>query len=191
MDKPNQENELNFQPLNQSNFNDFESLFKEKVACQGCWCMHCRLPAEEFEKNKGNGNRLAIKALVDSGKIPGVLVYNNKEAIGWCSFGDRSNFPSLSKPKDIEIVPDKNAWIISCLFIRQKWRRRGVKRALFEYLIDYSTQKGAQVLEGYTCNSNFSRYPDAFAFKGIIKAYKAVGFSEVENDKRPIMRYRL
>ncbi len=192
MNQPNQENHLSFQSLNISNFNDFEYLFKEKGACKGCWCMQCRLQAEEFEIGRGEGNRLAMKSLVSSGQIPGILVYNDNEPIGWCSFGNREDFPRLPKSHEVKINDDQT-WIVSCLFIRKGWRRKGIKRALLKHLIAYCQTKGAKVLESRQCNSSFSKYPDNFAWTGIEKAYEAVGFIKIEDltDKRPIMRYHL
>jgi len=192
MEKANQDNNLSFQPLNSSNFSDFEFLFTEKGACEGCWCMQCRLQADEFEAGRGEGNRLAMKALVESGQIPGIIVYNDNEPVGWCSLGNREDFPRLPKSHETQII-DEQTWIISCLFIRRDWRRRGVKRALLGHLITYCKTQGAKVLESHQCNSNFSKYPDNFAWAGIQKAYEAMGFQKVdtESDKRPIMRYQL
>lgn len=192
MDKANQDNNLSFQPLNTSNFGDFEYLFGEKGACEGCWCMQCRLQADEFEAGRGEGNHLAMKALVKSGRIPGIIAYNDNEPVGWCSLGNREDFPRLPKSHEVQII-DEQTWIVSCLFIRRDWRRRGVKRALLKHLIAYCQTKGAKVLESHQCNSKFSKYPDAFAWSGIEKAYEAVGFDKVADlsDKRPIMRYLL
>ena len=192
MEKANQDNNLSFQPLNSSNFSDFEFLFTEKGACEGCWCMQCRLQADEFKAGRGEGNRLAMKALVESGQIPGIIVYNDNEPVGWCSLGNREDFPRLPKSHETQII-DEQTWIISCLFIRRDWRRRGVKRALLGHLITYCKTQGAKVLESHQCNSNFSKYPDNFAWAGIQKAYEAMGFQKVdtESDKRPIMRYQL
>ncbi len=192
MEALNQNNHLSFQALNSANFKDFEYLFREKGACEGCWCMQCRLPTDEFEASKGEGNRLAMKALVESGRIPGIIVYNDNEPVGWCSLGNREDFPRLPKSHEVKII-DEQTWIISCLFIRKDWRRRGIKRTLLKHLITYCQTKGAKVLESHQCNSSFSKYPDNFAWTGIEKAYEAVGFVKVDEplDKRPIMRYHL
>jgi hypothetical protein len=36
----------------------------------------------EFEKQKGKGNKQAMKNLIELGKIPGILAYNKNQAIG-------------------------------------------------------------------------------------------------------------
>lgn len=192
MEKANQDNNLSFQPLSISNFGDFEYLFGEKGACEGCWCMQCRLQADEFKAGRGEANRLAMKKLVESGCTLGIIAYNDNEPIGWCSLGDQKDFSQLPKYHESQIIDDKT-WIIFCLYIRRGWRRKGVKRALLKYLIAYCKTKGAKVLESHQCNSTFSKYPDNFAWTGIEKAYKAVGFVKIDDsiNKRPIMRYEL
>ncbi len=67
--------ELEFHPLTTERWDDFEELFGENGACGGCWCMWFRQTRSEFEKNKGEGNRRAMKAIVESGRVPGILAY--------------------------------------------------------------------------------------------------------------------
>jgi len=191
MTESDHEYQLSFQPLSPSNFGDFEQLFGEKGACGGCWCMYWRLQRKAFEAGKGEGNRLSMRALVDSGKVPGIIAYHNNEAIGWCSVGNREDFPRLAKSRTLKPIDDKKAWIISCLFIRRDWRRKGVQQALLSYLVDYCSGHGAKILEGYPCDSTYGKYPDAFAWTGIAKAYIDAGFLEVAraSEKRPVMRY--
>ena len=67
------------------------SLFGERGACGGCWCMLWRLTRKQYELQKGVGNKLAMKAIVDSGEVPGILAYHNTEAIGWCAIALRKH----------------------------------------------------------------------------------------------------
>ena len=48
-------------------WNDFETLFGEKGAYGGCWCMWWRISRKEFEQQQGDGNRRAMQQLVASG----------------------------------------------------------------------------------------------------------------------------
>jgi len=45
------------QPLTSSHWDDFETLFGDRGACGGCWCMVWRLSRKDFERGKGAGNR--------------------------------------------------------------------------------------------------------------------------------------
>jgi len=73
---------LEFHPLTRERWSDFEKLFGPRGACGGCWCMWYRLKRSEFEKQKGEGNKKAMKTLVDGGNVPsplhGVLSHQGK-----------------------------------------------------------------------------------------------------------------
>jgi hypothetical protein len=86
---------INFHPLTPEHWSDFEKLFGPRGACGGCWCMYWRLSRSQFEDQHGELNRRNMKALVDSGIIPGILAYAGEEPIGWCSIAPREEFPPL------------------------------------------------------------------------------------------------
>lgn len=70
-----------FRPLTPKYWHDFEQLFGKKGACGGCWCMWWRLQRSEFEKQKGKGNRRAMKAIVNAGEIPGILAFGKADLL--------------------------------------------------------------------------------------------------------------
>ena len=72
---------LAYRPLTPERWKDFEALFGERGACGGCWCMWWRLARPEFERGKGAGNRRAMKEIVASGEVPGILTGRRTEAI--------------------------------------------------------------------------------------------------------------
>ena len=59
--------DLKFHPVTKKRWADFETLFGAKGACGGCWCMLWRLTRKEFEQQKGEANRRAMKAIIESG----------------------------------------------------------------------------------------------------------------------------
>ena len=61
--------QLSFEPLTIEKWGDFVSLFGERGACGGCWCMLWRLSRKEFESQKGDTNKLAMKTIVAAGKF--------------------------------------------------------------------------------------------------------------------------
>jgi hypothetical protein len=91
--------QLSFKPLKPKLWDDFETLFGERGACGGCWCMLWRLPRKQFESQKGEVNRLSMQVIVHSGEVPGILAYNNKQAVGWCAVGPRSSYPALERSR--------------------------------------------------------------------------------------------
>ena len=54
-----------FQALTPKRWTHFKELFGKHGATGGCWCMWWRLTNKEFETQKGETNRRAMKAVVD------------------------------------------------------------------------------------------------------------------------------
>jgi GNAT superfamily N-acetyltransferase len=179
--------------LTRDRWADFAELFGDRGACGGCWCMFWRLPRKEFNARKGEGNRSAMKALVESGVIPGLLGYLDGRPVGWCSLAPREQFPALARSRVLQPVDDQPCWSVSCLFVRRSHRNRGVATLLLGAAVEYVKGKGVRFLEGYPVEPRTGKpVPAAFAWTGIPKAFTANGFSEAarRSPTRPIMRFK-
>jgi len=51
--------------------------------------MAWRLARKEWEAGKGAGNKKALKKIVTSGEVPGILGYVNGEPVAWCAVAPR------------------------------------------------------------------------------------------------------
>ena len=185
---------LSFKPLKTKRWDDFETLFGERGACGGCWCMLWRLPRKEFESQKGEANRLSMQAIVNSGEVPGVLAYHNKQAVGWCAIAPRSSYPALARSRILKPVDDLPCWSVACLFIQKSYRKKGVSTALLGFASEYARSRGAAIIEGYPVEPKSEKdMAPAFAWTGIAKAFVRAGFKEVKrrSPTRPIMRKQL
>lgn len=181
---------IDVRPVTPDRWEDMASLFGERGACGGCWCMWWRLSAGEFEAGKGEPNRRAMEAIVRSGEVPGLLAYADGEPVGWCSVAPREAFPRLARSRILRPVDDRPVWSVVCLFVNRPWRRRGVSVALLEAAAAYAGSREGTVIEGYAVEPRKDTIPDAFAFHGLASAYLAAGFVEVarRSPTRPIMR---
>lgn len=74
---------LTIHPLTPERWPDFVRLFGDRVG-GGCWCMGWRLPRQQYLRQKGDRNKKAMKAIVQSGEVPGILAYVADEPVGWC-----------------------------------------------------------------------------------------------------------
>ncbi len=181
---------LEFQPLTQKNWDDLENLFGERGACGGCWCMYWRLKRSEFEKTKGEGNRRAMKAIVDSGEVPGLIAYDGDLPIGWVSVAPRDSFPVLGRSRILKPVDEKPVWSVVCFFVAKGMREQSVSVRLLEAAFDYAAGQGAEIVEGYPIEPKKGVIPDPFAWVGLASTFLRAGFHEVlrRSDTRPVMR---
>src|SRR5687767_7001450 len=129
--------EVNVKPLTEKNWRDFELLFGEKGACGGCWCMYWRQTAKEYQENKGENNRKAIKKLARDSIAPGLIAYVNNIPAGWCSVATRGSFKRLGYSKILKPVDDKSVWSLPCFFIAKPFRNKGLSRQLINAAVDY------------------------------------------------------
>jgi GNAT superfamily N-acetyltransferase len=190
-DESNVQNGLTFHPVTPNRWADFERLFGPRGACGGCWCMWFRLKRSEFDAQKGEGNRQAMKAIVESGEVPGILAYAGDEPVGWCSVGPREAFPVLERSRILKPVDEQPVWSVVCFFVAKTHRRQGLTERLLRAAIAYAGEHGARIVEGYPVDPVKPSVPDPFAYTGFISAFRKAGFVEVarRSETRPIMRY--
>jgi GNAT superfamily N-acetyltransferase len=182
---------LRFHPLTADRWSDFEKLFGVRGACGGCWCMLWRLKRSEFEHRKGEDNKRAMKAIVDSGEVPGILAYVEDMAVGWCAVAPRDRFPALDRSRILKKVDETPVWSIACFFIEKTYRNKGLSVRLLRAAIEYVKKQGGTVLEGYPVEPKKDKTPDAFAWTGLASAFETADFMEVarRSETRPIMRF--
>ncbi|MEW6456253.1 MAG: GNAT family N-acetyltransferase [Acidobacteriota bacterium] len=183
--------DLGFHLLTTERWRDLEMLFGERGACGGCWCMWWRLKRSQFEKQKGQGNKKALKKIVDSGEIPGLLAYARGQPIAWCSVAPRETYPVLERSRTLKRIDDEPVWSVVCFFVAKPFRRKGVTVELLRAAVKYAKEHGAKIVEGYPVEPKKSIMPDVFVWTGVASAFRRVGFVEVarRSETRPIMRY--
>jgi GNAT superfamily N-acetyltransferase len=182
--------ELSFRPATPDLWPDLETLFGPRGACGGCWCMYWRLKRSDYEIQKGEPNRLSLKAVIDSGEVPGLIAYAGATPVGWVSVGPRQAFPTLQRSRILKPVDATPVWSVVCFFVARDYRRKGVTVELLKAAREYARQNGARVVEGYPVEPKEGRAPDVFVFTGLASAFRQAGFEEVlrRSDTRPIMR---
>jgi GNAT superfamily N-acetyltransferase len=180
---------IRYLPLTAERWPDLVRLFGPRGACAGCWCMWPRLPAAEFRRNAGAGNRRAFHRLVKSGQPLGVLAYAGGEAVGWCAIGRRERFPRLERSRVMAPVDGQRVWSVVCFFVARGARRAGLSRGLLEAAVRLASRHGARLVEGYPHEPR-GRLADAFAWFGLAPIFRRAGFVEVARraPMRPVLR---
>ena len=176
-----------FLPLTTANWDDFMDLFGAHGAYGGCWCMFWRQTRKEFSQNCGEHNKLALKALVDEGIVPGILAYQDGKAIGWVSIAPREDYGSLERSRILKRIDDQPVWSIVC-FYASKEQRGNLMATLIDYAVAYAREKGAKIIEAYPSRSG-SHVQATELYMGRLSTFLAVGFEEqVSAGSKVIMR---
>jgi GNAT superfamily N-acetyltransferase len=178
-----------WKPLTPETWNDFEALFGPRGACGGCWCMTWRLSRAKFNSNGGTGNRKAMRALVDAGEQPGVMLYQDGRAVAWCAVAPREKYIRLGASKVWAPVDPQPVWSVSCFFVDKKARGKGLTVAVLEAAVEFARSHGAKIVEGYPQELD-EKLPAAFVWTGLAASFRGAGFHEAarRSPKKPIMR---
>jgi GNAT superfamily N-acetyltransferase len=155
--------------------------------------MWWRLQRSEFERQKGRANKESMRSLVVSGEVPGVLAYAGEEPVGWCAVAPRENYPVLERSRVLKRIDDQPVWSVTCLFVKKEHRNKGVSVQLLRAAVAYVQERGGTVVEGYPVEPKAERTADAFAWTGLVSAFRQAGFVECARGSptRPIMRFEV
>jgi GNAT superfamily N-acetyltransferase len=184
---------FNFYPVTKESWKDFESLFGEKGACAGCWCMYWRMRRKDYDAQRGSGTKRKMKNLINGEIIPGILAYDNDVPVGWCSVAPREDFPVLENSRVLQRIDDKPVWSVVCFFINKDYRRKGLSVELLNAAKKYVKNNGGKILEGYPVEPKAAKSPDVFVWIGLASAFRKAGFKEIirRSETRPIMRFSI
>jgi GNAT superfamily N-acetyltransferase len=178
-------------PLDRGDFPVVERLFGARGAVGGCWCMHWRVRGRDWEAVKGEPNRRAFRALVESGAATGVLAFDGETPVGWAQLGPKASFARIATSKVLATEDDPGLWCVNCFFVPPKQRRRGVAAALLAAALDHARARGATALEAYPARPGSPDAPGAFVWTGVPRLFEGAGFRDVSTRDAGKRIYRL
>jgi len=186
------------EPLTLDHWPAFERLFGKNGACMGCWCMYWRLPRKEYDAARGASAKRLFKARVRAGPPPGVIAFEEGEAVGWLQVGPRRDTPQWNTPKRLsaplktEHAEDDGVWGATCFFVKAGHRRRGISDALLKGGIALAKAHGARVLEACPMDPE-GRMDTVSLYVGHVSVFRRAQFKEIARRKenRPLMRLTL
>ena len=188
---------LTVRPVTPERWPDLEAVFQAKGCsiARGCWCMFYRRSGGSgwaVGGTRAQTNRADLKALVNSGRPPGLIAYRGKEPVGWVTLGPREGFKRLERSPVMKPVDDKPVWSIICFVVPSAHRRQGVAHALLRGAIAYARGHGARLLEAYPVDKAGHQSDESMWF-GAKSMYDRAGFKEVARRKptRPVVRRRV
>ena len=182
------------QPLTPDRFPHLVELFSRPGAsiARGCYCTYYRDCGRTAGAPSSKSNQRALKALVDSGIVPGLIGYEQGRPIGWVSLGPRQDYARLARSPVMKPLDDKPVWSIVCFFVDSKARGRGITARLLRAAIDHARAHGATTLEAYPVDKEGRGHSD-FLWFGAKTIFDRAGFREIarRRETRPVMRRTL
>jgi hypothetical protein len=146
--------------LSSSTWPDFVKLFAPRSGWNHCWCVHfqrpCALPKSQWLASRAERsirNRREKKLLVDKGHAHGILVYANRQPVGWCQYGPKEELPRIDNSRNYLGLPAESAtskvWRITCFVVNKKFRAHGVASAALQAALKSIKKKGGGLVEAY------------------------------------------
>ena len=167
-------------PLNKTTWPDFARLVeKNNGVWGGCWCMAFH------EEGVGRGktalqNRTEKEHRVREGRAHAALVYDGKEAVGWCQFGSTDELPRIKHKREyqsgLEKLPD---WRITCFFVDREYRSKGVTSAALEGALKEIARLGGGTIESYPEDVEGRSVSGSFLYNGAISIFERLGFKRM------------
>lgn len=154
--------------------------------------MFWKQTSAEYREGKGARNRRALRRIVRSGAVPGLLAYAGREPVGWVAVEPRAHYARLGRSRTLAPVDDRAVWSVPCFFVARGWRHRGIAGRILAAAAGHARRRGARILEGYPVDSS-RRLADAWLYHGSASTFVRLGFREVTRRARtrPVMRLSL
>jgi GNAT superfamily N-acetyltransferase len=190
-------------PLTADRLPNLAKLFEQGGDPKWCWCAWYRVRSADFSNATKRRHRSVLETAVAEnaveGRAPGLVAYQDDEAVGWMSIGPREDYERLVHSRVLAPIDEAPVWSIVCFVVGRRARGQGVARALLNAGIDYARDHGATVLEAYPVEvADGDRIPSANVYRGTLSMFERAGFKVVARRQapgavtdRPIVRLRL
>lgn len=185
--------EIIVSPVDESSFDDIQTIFGDRGQPARCQCQGYRLGWHAQHSDNVDGRRELLRDQVIEGH--GLIARLADEPVGWCSVAPRSDYTHLRQTTwkgRTEDRADPGVWAVTCFVTRAGFRRQGVSRALAAATIDLARAHGASVVEAYPMKPAPGKDVTwGEMHVGALSAFLAAGF-RIEHQpslRRAVVRY--
>ena len=178
--------------VNPSLWPAIEKLFGSNGACGGCWCQAWRFEkGESWAGIKGSVARKRLRDGIRKGTTLGILAFEAKIPIGWCTFGPRDSFPRLNRARTLKCNDSSLVWSIPCFFVSCNHRGKGVATEMLDHALRVMQRRRVSIAEGYPSKPDKDgSYISAFSWTGTRSLFRKAGFTVVGNPNGSKQRVR-
>ena len=169
-------------PASADAWSDVKRVMQTPGDPEACWCQVFRVPREEWDARPVEDNRADLRSLVETGLRPGLVAYDGKDAVGWCSVAPLEHFVRLADSPFIAAArpaddPVAGRWAVTCFVVREEARGSGMVETLLDAAVGFAREQGATSVEGYPLDVEAAEHvtPDEL-FGGTVAAFEQAGF---------------
>jgi ribosomal protein S18 acetylase RimI-like enzyme len=164
-------------PLDESTWLDFARLVeKHNGVWGGCWCMAFHQEGVGRDKSAAQ-NRSEKEGRVREGHAHAALVYDGKNAVGWCQFGPTDELPRIKHKRAYQSglaeFPD---WRITCFFVDRDYRHKGVASIALEGALNEIARLGGGTVESYPEDVEGRKTSGSFLYNATLSIFERQGF---------------
>jgi ribosomal protein S18 acetylase RimI-like enzyme len=175
--------------LSSKTWPDFEKLFSKRgVVGDGwwCWCTHHHVASYSLPENqqpttraeRAVRNREKKRKFVEEGCAHGILVYDDKEPVGWCQFGPRQELPFTDHTRRYQKLgletSQESLWRITCFVVDEEYRRKGIASTALNAALQAIKRKGGGLVESYPVSE--THQGSNYVYCGTVSMFAKVGF---------------
>lgn len=143
---------------------DLERLFLKRGSVGDawwCWCTHHHIAsysAPEHQQprtraERAERNHEKKRKLVQNNRAHGIIVYSDKEPVGWCQYGQREELPRTDHTNNYQKLklgdPKDKLWRITCFVVDENYRRKGVANLALSAALEGIKKRGGGLVEAY------------------------------------------
>jgi len=170
---------LTSKPLSPATWPAFARLVeKHNGIFGGCWCISFHLdpeggkvPSKDYRKMKEDRVR--------EGRAHAALVFDDRDAVGWCQFGPTAELPNIRSRKayleGLEELPD---WRITCFFVDRERRGDGIATLALREALKMIGQLGGGTVEAYPEDYTGQKVSSSFLCSGTLGMFEKAGFKK-------------
>lgn len=169
--------EIKIKPLRPGMAGEFFRYFEEAAFPPGdlranCYCLESHL-ADEQRYQEVFERRMVAKALIDSGKMTGYLLYDGDRPVGWCNAGKKAAFRPLVEDPAYFTTRPEDIGILYCLDIAEGWQGKGLASLAVSRFLEDARASGYRFVEGYP----FTKRDYPWQYHGPVRLYEKLGFT--------------
>jgi GNAT superfamily N-acetyltransferase len=113
-----------------------------------CFCVAWWVASWEGWGDRSAGDNRALRdQLLAADQYDGYLAFDGERPVGWMQVGPRDRLTRLRAL--FSLLPDPDAWAITCLLLLPAYRHRGLAHAFLAAVLDDLTRRGVRRVQAF------------------------------------------